>query len=335
MTEKQNNDQINDQKKLTDYLLGLCDDEMREAVEARLEADEAFRAERDNIANALSALGAMPQCEAPHDLTDQTMRHIRAARRTEALLAKQEITRHLSLPSFSLRELGAVAAAAVLIAAILIPSLNQAQRNRQIAQCGSNLGQIGSAIQAFANDNDDYLPRPQHQLTRWLPSKGKSSASNSAGLFKLISSGYESPTAFLCPATGGQPFAVKSGMVDFPGQDNVSYSYQHNLGPKGLRRSDPALAVAQQHMVILADSTPVFVNGKFRSDRVDSPISDNHNRRGQNVLFLDMHVEFAKDSRAGVGGDQIYLIEGVRTYQGDESPVRPTDTFLLPAFSGE
>ena len=331
MTEKR----TEDQEILIDYLLGQCDSEAVEAIKARLEADQAFRAQRDNIANALAALGAMPQCEAPGDLAERTMRHIHAARRTEALLARQQVTRRLSLPTFSMRELGAVAAAVVLMGAILIPWLNQAQRTRQIYQCGSNLGQIGSAVVAYANDNDDYLPRPRYQHTRWLPAKGETSASSSAGLFKLISSGYESPTVFLCPAVGGESFVVRSGMVDFPGQDNVSYSYQHNLGPKGLRRSDPALTAVQSRMAILADSTPVFVNGQFRQDQVDSPVSDNHDRRGQNVLFLDMHVDFATDSRAGVGGDQIYLIEGVRTYRGDESPVRPTDTFLLPAFSGE
>ena len=331
MTEKQ----AEDQEILIDFLLGQCDSEAVEAIKARLEADQAFRAQRDNIANALAALGAMPQCEAPGDLTERTMRHIHAARRTEALLARQQVTRRLSLPTFSLRELGAVAAAVVLMGAIMIPWLNQARRTRQIYQCSSNLGQIGSAVVAYANDNDDYLPRPRYQHTRWLPAKGETSASSSSGLFKLISSGYESPTVFLCPAVGGESFVVRSGMVDFPGQDNVSYSYQHNLGPKGLRRSDPALTGVQSRMAILADSTPVFVNGQFRKDRVDSPTSDNHDRRGQNVLFLDMHVDFARDSQAGVGGDQIYLIEGVRIYRGDESPVRPTDTFLLPAYSGE
>ncbi len=59
----------------------------------------------------------------------------------------------------------------------------------------------------------------------------------------------------------------------------------------------------------------------------------NHGARGQNVLYLSGHVAWAETPAAGVGGNNIYLIEGVDDYRGDESPAEPTDSFLLPAYA--
>ena len=46
-----------------------------------------------------------------------------------------------------------------------------------------------------------------------------------------------------------------------------------------------------------------------------------------------MSVKFAKDANAGVRGNNIYLAEGIYQYRGEETPVSPTDSFLLPAYT--
>jgi hypothetical protein len=121
--------------------------------------------------------------------------------------------------------------------------------------------------------------------------------------------------------------------VDFPSATNIHYSYQHTVGPRDLRYTDPALAAVKGKMVILADSTPFFGNGQLQADQAASAASENHNRTGQNVLYLDMHVAWAKDPSAGVNGNNIFLAEGIYNYRGDETPVDATDTFLLPTYT--
>lgn len=86
-------------------------------------------------------------------------------------------------------------------------------------------------------------------------------------------------------------------------------------------------------MAILADRNPLFTAGRLRKDRMSRAVSENHARTGQNVLYLDMHVDWTTRPDVGVMGDNIYLSGTRREYVGDEAPVGPTDSFLLPAFS--
>jgi hypothetical protein len=219
------------------------------------------------------------------------------------------------------------------MAFILIPSMRQARFMELTSKCRSQAGQIGSALLVYANANSDYLPGADSAIARWLPDPSEPYVSNSTGLFKLIRSGYASPVLFQCPAVGGRSFVAQAGMSDFPADEFVSYSYQHTLGPHALVRTDPKLSAVAEQMVILADSTPVFRNGRFRSDHVRAAASDNHRGKGQNVLHLDMHVEWSKTPSVGVEGNNIFLAEGIYDYEGKEAPTSPTDTFLLPAYS--
>jgi hypothetical protein len=123
-----------------------------------------------------------------------------------------------------------------------------------------------------------------------------------------------------------------AGMTDFPQGRFIGYSYQHSLG-QGLSLNDSTLRAAAAEMAILADSNPLFAGGRFRPGRLGAAVSDNHDGRGQNVLYLDNHARWTTSALAGVQGNNIYLAEGVLEYRGDEAPVSPTDTFLLPAYS--
>ena len=74
-----------------------------------------------------------------------------------------------------------------------------------------------------------------------------------------------------------------------------------------------------------------FYDGMFHAERIGDQASDNHNKTGQNVLYMDYHVAWADNPNVGVNGDNIYLVNGVTNYLGDEAPADATDTFLLPA----
>jgi len=324
-----------DEMTLIDFLLGECDDTRAEAVRSRLARDASFRKLRDAIERTVAAIRLAPEVEPPHDLVEKTLARIQSARQTEALIAREEFNRRVFRPTFSLRELGALAAVVVLLAIILIPSIRKARQLTLAGQCRSYVGRIGTALHIYANDNDDYLPGLSAQNARWLPAEGQPAVSNSAGLFRLVTGHYEEPVVFQCPAVGGRSFEIRAGMLDFPKDEHISYSYQHALGAYLIRRSDPSLMAVAETMVILADSTPLFRDGKFCPERLRNPISDNHDRAGHNVLYLDMHAGWAELATVGVGNDNIFMAGGICDYQGDERTVSQRDTFLLPAFTAE
>jgi len=316
-----------------DFLKGeLSEDERRQAIE-RLDRDDSFRKLTDDMSHATEAVALIPELSTPDQLTDATLARIRQARRTEQLIAREESRRRAVRPTFSIREAVVAAAAIVLMAVVFIPSMGKARQRAIAAQCASNMGEIGAAMQAYANANNDYLPTSEGNAQQWLTRSGSAGQSNSAVLYKLVKQGYASHVVFRCPAGGTGTFNATAEMIDFPKPKFITYSYQHTLGPRPIRRSDPALLREAERMVILADGTPLFAKGRFHREKLANPISENHGRTGQNVLYLDTHVSWVKHSNVGVGGNNIFLIEGVTDYRGDERPADVTDTFLLPTVS--
>jgi hypothetical protein len=322
-----------DEALLIDLLMGQCTPQQTEEVAKRLTEDEGLRLLQGDISNTLAAIKLLPEIEPPASLVASTLARISSARRTDALLAREGLARRdVIRPTFSLRELGTVAAVAILLFGIFGVSTVEVQRRRDRNQCAAQVARVGSALLTYANKNDGYLPSTGALQARWLPSSDKPAVSNSTGLFKLVLDDFAKPPTFQCPAVGGESFAVRAGMNDFPASKYVSYSYQHSLGPRGVWIEDKRLSDVRKDMAILADSTPVFANGVFRADKVRQAVSENHGGTGQNILYLDMHVDFKRSPNVGVGGDNIYLAEGVYKYDGVETPTTPTDTFLLPAF---
>jgi len=322
---------MDDLERLIDYLAGECAREEAVEIRARLETDADFRALHDNVAHTASAIRLMPAPATPEGLAARTVSLIQQRQRVEALIAREEATRPTSGPMFSLRELAAVAAVLLMLATIFVPSIRQAHRVAQVNECAANVGQIGSAMLSFANDHNDQLPGVDGDSARWLPSGDEPAVSNSSALFKLVRSGYASPVVFQCPAVGGQSFAVQAGFLDFPAGEYIHYSYQHALGPGAPSRV--TLRSVAESMAILADSTPLFANGRFRPADLTASASQNHDRTGQNVLYVSGQVRWASEPDVGINGDNIFLADGVSEYRGTEIPAGQTDTFLLPNYS--
>jgi hypothetical protein len=333
MTEQRRNDEA----LLMDLLAGRSPDAAEE-IRLRLEQESEFRALRDDIGNSLAAMKLAPELEPPAGLAERTLARINSLRKTEALVAREELHRRTFFrPTFSLREIGAVAAAAIVLAAVFVPSVYNARQQAAADLCASHQAQIGAGASMYANANNGFLPCTGAPQGRWLPAEGQKATSNSIGPFKLVIAGYVPPAMFQCPAAGGGSaagFAVQAGMNDFPAGKFITYSYQHTLGTNGLSLSNPALAKATKDMAIMADETPLFAGGRFHPERLNTPRSLNHGGRGQNVLYLDMHVQWAGSPNVGVDGDHIYLVKGITNYRGDEAPAGPTDSFLLPSYPG-
>ena len=325
-----------DEQLLIDFLLTGCDRRVDAEVRRRLESDEPFRQVHDNLVNTLAALDLCGELEPPEDLVDETMKRVQRHQQARDLLADGETGRRSYRPVFSLGELGALAAAMVLLALVFVPSIRRARQRTMMDRCMANAGQIGVGLRTYANANGGWLPAAAGLSRRWLVGGNQPVASNSAGLFRLVRCQYVSPGTFRCPGSpsaGEEGFEVTAGMNDFPRAATISYSYQYNIGAEGRPQARTVPVGVTSSMAILADETPVFRDGRFLRGRVRAVAGDNHDATGQNVLYLDMHVEYQSGANVGVNGNNIFLIDGIFDYRGDETPVHATDTFLLPAFS--
>lgn len=330
-----------EQDQLIDFLLGQCEPDVSADIRQRLAHDGRFRAVHDNIAKTLAAMSLVGENEPPENLVSRTLARIRQHQQTNALLAREQLAGRRGRPTFLLRELAAVAAVLVLMLGTFSIWQRQARREHLAGLCRSQVGQIGTGLLTYANAHDGFLPAADLAQHRWLPKPGVPSVSNSSGLFRLVIADFVSSSVFTCPALeadGGSKagFAVQPGMSDFPGAEDINYSYQHTLG--GRRLSRQVLAPVAESMAIMADSTPLFAGGQFRRDRVRtaaSDNSDNHGQAGQNVLYLDMHVVWRERPDVGVRGDNIFLAKDIFDYDGDEKPASDIDTFLLPSYSDE
>ncbi len=361
-------DQSRNEQLLIDYFLFRHRGEAHidpDMIESRRRNEPGFDRLYTKMENALTALSLAPQGDPPADMPDRIIQAVRSRSAAEEKpLPTEVLLSQSNAPStFSLRELGALGAAAVILVSIILVYNNRAREITNRQMCKANLGQIGSALQFYANSNDGYLPHAasltagDNRRPCWLPQKGRQAVSNSTALFKLVKAAYAQPEVFMCPAVAAPQtpnITVTAEMSDFPDENCIHYSYQHTLGPYRRDRGDddgqsqrarvrhtplstnsPSMQRVARRMVILADSTPLFERGRFHPDRVDCQAGKNHNGDGQNVLYLDMHVEWVENPSVGVNGNNIFLADGIREYDGDETPTDPTDTFLLPTYSGK
>ncbi len=246
--------------------------------------------------------------------------------------------------------IGAATPFVLFIALLFLPSFAGMKALPPHVICGTNLSGIGKAMLLYANDNDnDALPLAGGRGTVWgprlkdwaAPSRSEAfgldpngdggQATISSSLYLLVKYEGVTPKAFVCKGDRGvrrfDPNAVLGGRRDVTtlwdfGPDparHCSYSYHMPYGPLKLTTSnEPGMAVA-------ADRNP-WMDGprwkardfsKFRRDgTAEQQKAGNtvpHLFDGQNVLFLDSHVEFAKRSYCGLDDDNIYTVSSSPT----------------------
>jgi hypothetical protein len=117
---------------------------------------------------------------------------------------------------------------------------------------------------------------------------------------------------------------------DFTESRNISYSYQNMAGVRPALHDSPDLP-------ILADNNPIFDDGRPLFDLryrlgLSDPAEANsraHGGTGQNILTLGGRVRWVTTPNAGVNGDNIWTLRGVRSYSGREGPQTATDSHLL------
>ncbi len=223
--------------------------------------------------------------------------------------------------AFSLIELLVVIAVILLLARMLLPSLDKAKATGLQVKCASNLHQLGVAYATYANDYNMY---PGHDCGSkgsmdWLRGNGGIPFScspktnpdparwSALGLYANPSDRPCRETAFWCPSDGHDNSYVTSylmnGGLAIPPFSN-SYT---QVRPSQIKSQSATYLLFEE-----AESGSVNNDGCLwccGGDRV----SDRHNGGG-NALFCDGHVKLVKKT---IGDSDIINDNGMR-YDGSQ-----------------
>ena len=208
--------------------------------------------------------------------------------------------------------------------------------------CGTNLSQIGKMMLIYAGDYDEEFPCAGGKDSTWSSRIPNWQADNqfvayglnedgTGGRVTITSSFYHlakfaelDPKHFICNhEKGAKKFKpsdyVKSKRDIFSFWDfgpeprkHCSYSLHMPYGPYPLTTScEPGLAVAADPspwMIAPAANPNNIANFDPDGDKekIKAGNAVNHNGDGQNVLFMDLHVSFNKNSFCGINEDNIY-----------------------------
>ena len=207
--------------------------------------------------------------------------------------------------------------------------------------CGTTISGLGKAVLIYANDYDDKFPCAGGETSIWgasvnwdaqtreqafdINSDGTGGeATISSSLYLLVKYAEVTPKSFICkgdkkmslfkPETYGSQNKGLTDLWDFGPQPwkHNSYSYHMPYGSYALTSSsNPGMALAaDRNPFIPSPGWKVKDFKKFDPDGDESATkignTPTHANEGQNVLYLDSHVDFETVSFCGINEDNIY-----------------------------
>ncbi|MBN2182992.1 MAG: hypothetical protein JW715_13865 [Sedimentisphaerales bacterium] len=252
------------------------------------------------------------------------------------------MTRRFSLFNFTRVDAFVLALVCLFFTAIAHLALSRSRDRANRITCQNNLFEISAGIQIYTNDYDGKYPRSGGLTSLWASSIANFMAPNrymayqlasddsggyvtiSSSLYLLIKYAGMSPDPFVCPGDYGVTVfnladedlsdRTPADLWDFGHKPSSHYSYAYHLPfyTHGLSSS------SEPNMAVIADRNPWMSPDESTLKNFDlfDPDGDRqavkagnafaHEDEGQNVLFVDGHVNFEEISCCGVENDNIY-----------------------------
>lgn len=216
---------------------------------------------------------------------------------------------------FTLIELLVVIAIIGILAGILLPVLSRARESARSTQCASNVKQIGMGLIMYANENSEAFP--------------SSTADAMLSLSLLFPNYISDQRVFNCPsdtfvtnATQSEGANDMANAVAFNKNDcSYGYDYTHT------QADDADVAILADRPTNNAASLPTSANSPNHGGTVNAAGTADVAGRGQNVLYLDGHVEFMSTQNAGW-----FAADGTTRddiYNNNAATTGGTDTYIL------
>jgi prepilin-type N-terminal cleavage/methylation domain-containing protein len=237
---------------------------------------------------------------------------------------------------FTLIEVLVVLAIIVLLLALLLPALEHAREQANNLKCAANLTQIGVSLLTYSNDNHGQFPRTIYDPAAPVVFGSNAAAVDpfqpggpqandvTAALFLLMRTRRFPAILFVEPYTDEIENSPDPAIN--PGSRSNFTDYKKNLGYSYANPYASTAAVAAGFQ-FNNKINPSFALAADQNPGIAGKNSRNHEGRGQNVLFADIHVQWETTTACGVNGDDIYTNKAGAIIA---SPVDGGDSVLLP-----